>query len=206
MATNDSSTGGYLGPTTPAPLEDLTLDVVIAGLIAGVTGLDPIRVLPRDQPNQPHIPDIGVTWVSVGVMTSTPDDTPAQIHHPDGDGYSILRSFYRLDVLASFYGPKGDLYAKLTRDALYVAQNREAMRVYGLNLVGFDPIRRLPDIVATQTRRRSDLAFQLTQVIERRYEIRNVQSLDGTIKAQGGSSAGPKLLTSPLSTTPPAGA
>lgn len=198
---NDSSTGGYLGPTSVPPPDDLDLDTIIGTLVAGVTGLPGDMVLPRWQTTQPRIPDVGETWAAVGVTATMPDDTPVQIHHGEGDGYTILRTFYRLDVLASFYGPRGDAYAKLTRDAFYVGQNREAMRAYGLNLIGFDTIRRVPEIIATQTRRRSDLPFQLTQTIERRFEIRNVLQADGTIRAD----ASGKIENTPfLSPLPPA--
>ena len=181
---NTSATAGYLGPTSAPPADDLDLDTLIGTLIAGVTGLPGDMVRPRWQETQPRIPGVRETWVAVGVTVTTADDTPAQIHHGEGDGLTVLRTFYRLDVLASFYGPKGDAYAKLTRDGLYVDQNREAMRANGLNLVGFEPIRRIPEIIATGARRKSDLAFRLTQGVERTYPILNITSAAGTIQAE----------------------
>jgi hypothetical protein len=199
--TNTSASGGYLAPTSPPPLDDLALDALIGGFIVGVTGLDQTLVIPRDQPTQARIPDVDETWVAVGVMATMPDDTPVQIHHSEGDGYTILRTFYRLDVLASFYGPRGDAYAKLTRDSFFIGQNREAMRAAGLNFVSVDTIRRLPEIIATQSRRRSDLPFRLTQTIERRYEIQNILQATGTIRAD----AAGRLENTPfLSPLPPA--
>lgn len=202
---NTSATGGPLGPTSTPPADDLDLDTIIGTLIAGVTGLPGDMIRPRWQETQPRVPDVSETWVAVGVTATMGDDMPAQIHHGEGDGYTILRTFYRLDVLASFYGPKGDAYAKLTRDSFYVGQNREAMRAVGLNLVDFDTIRRVPEIRATRTLRRSDLPFRLTQTIKRRYEIRNVLQADGTIQATGGTPAGPKQINTPFaSPLPPA--
>lgn len=198
---NTSASGGYLAPITPEPLDDLALDSAIAGVIAGITGLPAALVIPRDQPTQPSIPGVSTNWVSVGVTVSTGDDTPSQIHHPDGDGYTILRAVYRLDVMAMFYGPKSDGYAKLLRDGLYVAQNREAMQRQGLNLTSIDPLRRVPEVIATQTRRRTDFAFRLTQTVERRYAILNILQADGTIRAD----ASGRLENTPfLSPLPPA--
>jgi hypothetical protein len=196
-----SATGGYLPPVSPEPLDDLALDSAIAGVISGITGIAPALVIPRDQPAQPRIPDVSTNWVSVGVTVSTGDDTPTQIHHSEGDGFTILRTFYRLDVMAMFYGPKSDGYAKLLRDGLYVAQNREAMQGQALNFVSVDPLRRVPEIIATQTRRRTDLAFRLTQTVERKYNILNILQADGTIRADA---SGKIELTPFLSPLPPA--
>jgi hypothetical protein len=205
ISVNTSATGGPLAPSSPPPADDLELDVILQVVIAGLTGLPRDLVLPRWQPTQPRIPDVGETWVAVGVTASTPDDMPAQIHRPDGDGYTILRSFYRLDVLASFYGPKSDAYAKLTRDGLYLSQNRDFLRSSGLNLIGFDTIRRAPDISGTQARRKSDLPFRLTQVIERQYPILNVRQASGTIQATGGNPQGSTQIDTPFASPfPPA--
>jgi hypothetical protein len=205
---NTSASGGYLTPTSAPPAQGLALDFALQKLIAGLTGLDPKMVRPRVQPNDPltgspvaTIPNADTDWCAVGVTAAKPDDMPSQTHHSDGDGYTILRTFYRLDVLASFYGPNGDGYAKMARDGLYVGQNREAMRADGLSLLGFDDIRDVPEIVNAGTRRRSDLPIRLNHGIERRYEIRNVLQADGTIRAD----ASGRLENTPfLSPLPPA--
>lgn len=200
---NSTSVPGYLTPTTPPQPADLNLDTIIGGLIQGVTGLPATNVLPRWQPIEPRIPPVTETWCAVGVNISTPDDTPALIH--DNGGFSVLRTFYRLDVLASFYGPLSDAYARLTHDSFYVDQNRDAMRANGLNLIGFDPIRRIPEVVAAQSRRRSDLAFRLIQRVERTYNILNILQVVGTIEAAGGSANGPvQIIDAIASPLPPA--
>ena len=134
------------------------------------------------------------------------DDTPAQIHVPDGVGYTVLRRSARLSVLASFYGPNSGYYSNLAHDALYVAQNREAMRRDGLNFISADDVRSVDDIVNSANRRRADLPMRFVQAIERRYEIRNVRELAGGITAAGGSDKGPVILTNRLRTSPPSGA
>lgn len=210
---NDSASGGYLTPTSPPPAADLALDMQLQAVIAGITGLPATMVRPRTQPNSPltgkpdtTVPNADKDWCAVEVTDFDPDDTPAQIHMPDGVGYTILRRSARLSVLASFYGPNSDYYASLAHDALYIPQNREAMRRDGLNFVAADTIRRVPDIVNSANRRRADLPMRFVQAIERRYEIRNVRALDGGIVAAGGSDNGPVVLTNRLRTSPPSGA
>ena len=197
---NTSATGGYLAPSSPPPPSGLELDTLIGTLVAGITGLPGEMVLPRWQETQPRIPDISENWVGVSVTASKPDDSPSQIHHSEGDGYTVLRTFWRLEVLGSFFGPLGDGYAKLFRDGLQVSQNREAMRADGLNLIDCGIVRPVPQIIATRARRCSDLPFQLMQTVERTYPIRNVLQADGTIRADAS-----RLQNTPfLSPLPPA--
>lgn len=210
---NTSADGGYLVPTSPPPAADIALDKLLQQVMAGVTGLPANMVRPRTQPNDPitgkpvtTIPGADKDWCAVEVTDFDPDAMPAQIHVPDGVGYTILRRSARLSVLASFYGPNSDYYANLAADALCVPQNREAMRGQGLAFLSSDTVRRVPDIVNNSNRRRSDLPMRFVQAVERRYEIRNVASLAGGIRAAGGSDAGPVVLTNPLSTVPPSGA
>lgn len=204
---NTSATGGYLTPTSPPPAADLDLDVLLQGVIAGITGLPGDKVRPRVQPNDQlgrpvtPIPNADTDWCAVEVTSYDPDDMPALIHISDGDGYTILRRSARLNVLASFYGPHSDYYANLAHDALYIGQNREAMQADGLNFVSAETVRRVPDIVNGSNRRRADLPMRLVQAIERRYEIRNVLQADGTIRAD----ASGRLENTPfLSPLPPA--
>ena len=205
ISVNDSSTGGPLAPSSPPPVDDLALAVVLQVAVAGVTGIPRDLVLPRWQPTQPRIPDVGETWCALDVTTTTLMGTPAQIHNPEGDGSTTVRAFYQLDVLASFYGPNSDAYARLFCDGLYISQNRDFLRSSGLNLIGFDPIRRVPDISGTQARRKSDLPFRLTQVIERQYSILNVRQASGTIQATGGNPQGSTQIDTPFaSPLPPA--
>ena len=203
----DSSTGGYLTPTSPPPVADLALDVVLQGVIAGITGLPGIMVRPRVQPNDmlgrpvTPIPNADTDWCAVEVTNYDPDDMPAQLHVSDGTGYTVLRRSARLSVLASFFGPNSDYYANLASDALYIGQNREAMRSDGLNFISVDTIRRVPDIVNGSNRRRADLPMRFVQAIERRYEIQNILQADGTIRAD----ASGRLENTPfLSPLPPA--
>jgi hypothetical protein len=198
--TNSTASPGPIGPVSPNVLDDLALDSAIAVVIAGITGLDQSRVIPRDQPGSgPREPDVDQNWVSVGVMTSTPLSTRAiQRHISDGDGSSALQQYYVLDVLASCYGPKSNGIARLIFDAFDIEQNRFALRALGLAFQDVDPIRKVPGIVAAGIRRRSDLSFRLTQSIERVYLIRNILGARGSVRAAIGSPDGPRDTEQPF--------
>lgn len=204
----DSSTGGYLVPTSPPPAADLALDKLLQQVMAGVTGLPANMVRPRTQPNDPitgkpvtTIPGADKDWCAVAVTEFDPDPMPAQIHVSDGSGHTILRRSARLSVLASFYGPNSEYHANLAADALCVAQNREAMRGQGLNFLSSDTVRSVDDIVNNSNRRRADLPMRFVQAIERRYEIRNILQAGGTIRADTSG----RLENTPfLSPLPPA--
>ena len=183
ISVNDSSTGGPLAPSSPPPADDLDLDVILQVVISGLTGLPRDLVLPRWQPTQPRVPDVGETWCAVGVTEEVPFDTPALIHNGAGDGSSVLRGTSRLEVLASFYGPKSNGYARLVADMLWVGQNREFMFRNGLFLRDIGTLRRVPDISGTQARRRTDLPITLTRVYDRTLPILNVRQAVGTITA-----------------------
>ncbi len=198
ISANTSATGGPLAPSSPAPADDLDLDVVLQVVIAGLTGLPREIILPRWQPEQPRIPDVGVNWCAVGVTEETPFDTPALIHNGAGDGSSTLRGTSRLEVLASFYGPKSNGYARLVADMLWVGQNREYLVQNGLALRDVGTLRRVPEIIATQARRRTDLPITLTRVYDRTLPILNVRQAVGTLIAADVGATSPTVTTEPF--------
>lgn len=193
MAT-DSSTGGYLAPTTPPPAQGLELDLLIQGVIVGVTGLPGTMVRPRVQPNDPQTgqpiartPNVDEDWCAVGVTGDAETQMPAQTHISDGVGSTLMQRYDLLEVTASFYGPHADGYARLCRDMLYVSQNREAMRAEGLEFYGVLSLINVPDIPNVGTRRRSDLKLRFYQTVERTIPILNLLEAQGTVRTDGGS-------------------
>jgi len=195
---NSSATGGPLAPTSAAPPDDLDLDVILQVVLASLTGLPRANVLPRWQETQPRIPDVGQNWIAVGVTEEAPFDTPALIHNGAGDGSSTLRGTSRLEVLASFYGPKSNGYARLVADMLWIGQNREFLFRNGLALQNIGTLRRIPEILAMQARRRTDLPITLTRVYDRTLPILNVTQAVGTITATGIGAETPSIAVEPF--------
>lgn len=202
---NSSATGGYLAPSTPAPAGDLDLDAQIRDLLAGLTGLPGDLVRPRWQaPDDgagkalPRMPDRATTWVAVGVTSIAALGQPAFVHFGEDEGYSVLHRQERIEALATFYGPRSDAYAALVRDSLYVAQNREGLLARGMALTDVGEARRIPEIVAMGTRRRTDLPLTLVRAIERTYPIRNVVQGVGTISADFSTDGTPVVRDLPF--------
>jgi hypothetical protein len=187
----DSSTGGYLVPTTPLPLDDEILHRRISNLIAGITGLPGNLVRPRWQPNPPQIPAPETNWVAVGVVTyPSSHGTPVRRHISDGDGYDVLDDPELIRLLASFYGPNCGAYARLCRHALWVEQNWEQLAPLGLSLSDAGDIAVVGEDLNETWYRRADLPITLAQDLTRTYMILNILRADGVVHAQYASGDG----------------
>lgn len=179
---NTSATGGELLPASVSvPDFDLELDKALQPVVSGVTGLSGDLVRPRWQPTHPRMPEIGIDWCAIGVIDVQPDDNPAMMHDPAGEGHDDLIRHEVLTVLASFYGPHAARHAGLLRDGLYVAQNREPLDAAGIGLVSTDSIRMVPALVNEQWQRRADISITLRRIVRRSYPVLNILSAPGSI-------------------------
>lgn len=181
---NDSSTGGYLVPSSPAPIEDAALEDVIQGIVVGITGLPGTMVRPRWQPTPPKQPPPATNWCAIGIMRTYGETYAAIVHSASGNGSDTLQRHYSLDLLASFYGPSGQLYAGLFRDGLLIEQNREVMAANGMALYEAREIIAAPELTNTQWIRRFDVPFTLRRQVNRTYPVLNLLSAEGTIHAE----------------------
>ncbi|NTG86203.1 hypothetical protein G6L15_08595 [Agrobacterium rhizogenes] len=177
----DSSTGGYLVPTSQPPATDDALDDQIQEAVVGITGLDATLVRPRWQPTPAKQPPAATNWCAIGV-TSMDADTYAWVgHHADSQGYDEMQRHVTFDVLASFYGPSGQSYAGLLRDGLQIAQNREALYLQGISFVEASKIIAAPALINEQWVRKYDLTVTLRTQITRTYAVLNLLSASGSI-------------------------
>lgn len=193
---NTSETGGFLAPLTASPDDDLVLDQFLQQLVVGCTGLQPenvrVRYVTLDDGEKAtsRNPSQRENWAAVGVMSMEAEGQPALVHDGAGEGTSIQIQHMRLDVLASFYGPRSSGLAELLRAALYIPQTRETLFRANMGLIDVGTGRRIPEITNTSPRRRTDIGFRLRRRVERTYAIRNVLELTGTLTGQGGSQNG----------------
>jgi len=181
---NDSSTGGYLVPSSTAPLEDDALDDFFHDVIVGITGLTDSVVLPRWQPEPPLLP-IG-NWVAFGVIGRRSETFPNVTHTLPGDGTDVLTRNEDLDLLCSFYGLNCQAYGTLLRDGLSISQNREVLSLANMGLIAVGDLQRAPELVKNKWLPRADLQFSVRREIKRTYPVLHLLSANGTITPSEG--------------------
>lgn len=185
---NDSSTGGYLSPVSSRPVEDDAFEDFVGNVVAGVTGLARGMVRPRWQSKPPPHPDITTNWCAIGITTIVSDYGTVKIHHSEGQGSDEQQRHDTVDLLASFYGPGAYSLASRLRDGLMVAQNREAMRAAGVNLLEATRMRTASDLLNERFIRRVDLEIRLRRAFVRTYPILNLLSAVGSFETSDGTS------------------
>lgn len=171
---NTSATGGYLTPTTPPPDDDIDLDVIFQGAVAGITGLAGDMVRPRWQPTEPKIPVNGTNWCGVGVMVTNPDDFPYLEHFASGK--DTLKRHEEIEVMASFYGTNSARYAKILRDGLFIAQNIEQLKKKNINFVDAGDVRQFHELINNKWQKRNDITLKFRRQIVRDYDILNIEA------------------------------
>lgn len=173
---NTSASGGYLTPTN-STIDDAALDAVFQALIVGLTGLDGALVRPRWQPVAPKMPEPSVNWVAIGVKDDAMDDNPSIQHIPTasgGSGKDELSRQEQIEVLATFYGPNAKGICKQVRDGMYIDQNREVIKTYGIVFVECRNIVAVPDLMNEQWVKRYDMPMIFRRTIIRDYAIENI--------------------------------
>ena len=175
---NDSSTGGYLQPGAPAPLqEDASLDAIFQNLVTGITGIDGALIRPMWQPVAPKMPEPNVSWIALGVTAITPDAGPYINHQSDATGQ--IDAFARhedIELFCTFYGPQGMAYAAALRDGIAIPQNNEALGAQGISWVECGALRPTPELFNQQWLRRYDMTLRFRRQVKRSYQVLNVLS------------------------------
>lgn len=180
----DSSESGFLLPTTPPPVNDEALDDLFRVTIAGITGLDPRRVVRRFVPEPATAPQFDGTWASVGVMAIDDDDFAPQGLRAD-DTYRLIQH-ERLEVMASFYGDKAQQAARMARNGIQIAQNREVLASAGIALMHAEKPVKAPVLINNRWSNRIDVTFVFRRAIADVYPILSLTGVDGGIATDAG--------------------
>jgi hypothetical protein len=199
---NDSSTGGFLTPTSNNDLNDLALIVFLQQMVVGMTGLPGTVVFPRWQPEPPNIPNYNTSWAAIGSTSRKRDPYSYSLHTPGtnagGFGVSgfgtggfgvtnagsttVVRNRI-LEILCSFYGPLAETNSELFAMGLEVGQNRETMQLAGFNLVsGAGDATIVPTLVKERWLYRVDIPFTLRQQQQYTYPVLDLLGVLATLE------------------------
>lgn len=174
---NTSATGGYLSPlSTPAPIEDDALANFFQALVANVSGLVPSLVRPRWQPESPNIPQLGVSWASVGIIHRQAFTYAAILHDPSGSGADYLDTQEELELMVSMYGADADANMALFRDGMQIAQNREVLQLANMGWMSCGEVVTAPSLVKEKWLYRVDMKFKVLRQIIREYAVESLLS------------------------------
>lgn len=177
---NDSSTGGYLVPSSTGPDYDKALHADFQQVIVGITGLPTNSVRRRWQPNPPAQPGFETNWVAFSVTLISSDFDTYSKHDPTAAANGAER-IYRdemLELYASFYGPDNQSYLATFRDGLNIAQNRWVLKSLGIGLRDLGQPQYVPALFKETNVLRTDIKMKFTRRIERVYPIREVSGVD----------------------------
>ena len=181
---NNSSTGGYLPPQAPLPLNDVDLQHFFHDVIAGITGLENTVVIPAWQKNPPPIPSIDTDWCAFSFTRQSADNEPAQVQI--SDSLSEMRTNEIINLLCTFYGPNAQSFSAALRDGIYMSQNREPMLLAGMGLMGVEDIQHIPELRNDRYYQRYDLTINVRREMRRQFPILSFLEAQGTIYADNG--------------------
>lgn len=184
---NTSATGGYLAPSSAAPVNDEAFDRFFQAVIVGLTGIAATLVRPRWAEVPLPIPERGVNWSAFGVMGIEADDYPVVLHKSAGDGTDEMQRHETVELMVSFYGPNSARSATLFRDGLYIPQNREELWKAQVALLDVGRLLSVPDLINNTWRRRIDAPLRLKRCITRVYPVLNLLSAQGSLTTAAGT-------------------
>lgn len=179
---NDSSTGGYLAPSSSAPSEDDALTDFMQSVVTGITGIDGSLVRPRWQEVPPPLPAYGTDWAALGIVNQLADAFPYVQHDGTGQGDDVLKRHESFELFCSFYGPNCQTNAALLCDGLAIAQNREAMGTVGIKLIACGERALVPELIKARWTRRVDVTIGFRREVDRTYPVLNILSSHGSFE------------------------
>jgi hypothetical protein len=130
-------------------------------------------------------PAADVNWASIGITQVEADDYPVIIHDgattlpgAPGPGVDRMQRHVTLTVVTSLYGPECEDLSGMLRDALYIPQNVEPLREFGLKLYEVRDLARNAEIVNQQWIDRIDIAIMMRRQVDRVYPVLNITGAD----------------------------
>lgn len=183
MAT--SAAPGFLTPIGPAiPYDDELLDI-LQPIVAGISGMDPTKVVPGWQyPDTPNMPDYSVNWIALRITRVRPDTFSYEAHVDDSDdgsaGYDVVESTEEFDLLVSCYGPNASRNTRTLRDGFQLSQNRWPLQQYKIDVLSVGEFAVLPALLTGQWQKRMDFTVTMRRYVSQQYGVLTVIGLPTT--------------------------
>lgn len=161
----------------PIPYDEELRDIV-HDILVGISGLPNEYVRPAWQPTPPvQLPAIA-NWLAFAIKTTPAEDYPADIQSADPDSQQSIQIQHEvIDVLLSFYGPRGGGYCARTKAGLYQPSNRGKIRGMGLHFVNASDLVYVPELTNAQWINRVDMPIEFRRITKRVYEVRDIVTL-----------------------------
>ncbi|MBP2167729.1 hypothetical protein J2125_000921 [Erwinia toletana] len=175
MATNgsnDTTSPGYLTPTTPDADYDEALEQQLGQWIQALSGLAADRVRPRWPATQAEQPAAEVDWCAFGIISFDRDANPAFVQQGAAGGELQCQEVIECEAL--FYGANGQQIATRFRDGVTVSQNSATFNTMGMSLLDCSKLTSSPELVNNQWQRRYDMTLRLGRKIIREYGIKTL--------------------------------
>jgi hypothetical protein len=196
---NDSSTGGYLTPSSVGgDLNDQALAQFLQQIVVGIVGLPGPMVRPRWQAEPPNIPDFGTNWAAIGPNESRKRESFSYRRKVNAETIIVIRN-RTIPILCSFYGPAAEANAELFAMGFEVPQNRETMQLAGFNLIGGvgDAVI-APAYIKNRWNPKVDIPFVIRQQQKYTYSVLDLVGAQGTMDLQP---PGQTVLTETINVT-----
>jgi hypothetical protein len=175
----DSSTGGYLIPTT-GPIYDDLLDDFFGDLFAALTGLDRDNFIrPLFQVNPPPIPEADVDWLAFGVAVTEAEAGTAFLKVNDDDDLgSVLTRHEKIEVSLQIYGFNRYNISSLIRDGLELGQNNDQLYFNEIAYTGnMSPVINLTENVNGIYYKRGDTKITFMRQVDRKYPVLSFEEI-----------------------------
>jgi hypothetical protein len=181
----DSSTGGYLAPSsTGGDLNDDALVDALQAAVVGIVGLPGAMVRPRWQPEPPDPPEDPTTdWAAIGPGVMDRDWNAARVKK-DANTTVIIRNRV-IEVLCSFYGANAQANCELLANGFEIPQNREPLGNQGLRLIGgvSAPVV-APALLKGRWYPRYDISFKVRQQQQYTYSVLDLAEAKASLYIQ----------------------